>query len=191
MIYTPKDYKLIPWRNGKGVTTELLRKDIPGSDKFLWRISSAPVTEDGEFSDFSGYDRIIVLLDGNGFKLSYSNGKTDVLKDLFDYASFSGDLRTYARLIDGPIRDFNIMTNRSYCSARVDIFRSFQTHEIETDSGIFLVYAVKNRMALRHNDNTKMHLQEKQLLCAEVKSKTNWIIEGDSIICVRISGNKV
>ncbi|HBM16805.1 MAG TPA: hypothetical protein DD381_10750 [Lentisphaeria bacterium] len=190
-IYSPKDYKLKPWRNGKGITTELLRKDIPGTDKFMWRISSAPVTEDGEFSDFSGYDRILVLLEGNGIELSHSDGKTDILKSPFECALFSGDLKTYARLTDGPIRDFNVITNRSYCSAKMDIFKHFQSHELEIDSGVFLVYAVNDEITLQCNRGSKIYLRGKQLLRAENKSRANWLIAGNSIICIRISANKI
>ena len=68
-----------------------------------------------DFSDFSGYDRILVLTEGNGVVLNHSNGQKDNLLRRFDFASFSGDLKTFAKLVNGPVKDFNVMTRRDYC----------------------------------------------------------------------------
>ena len=59
-IINPNTYSAMPWRNGLGVTVELLRQDIKNDTGFGWRLSMADVTEDGEFSNFSGYDRTLV-----------------------------------------------------------------------------------------------------------------------------------
>ena len=54
-ITKPEDFITMPWRNGLGSTIELVKHW--SGDSFQWRLSMADVTQDGAFSDFSGYDR--------------------------------------------------------------------------------------------------------------------------------------
>jgi uncharacterized protein len=55
VIIDQNNYKSVPWKNGKGKTTELIAGFHPNIDKFIWRISIAGVVNNGEFSDFTGY----------------------------------------------------------------------------------------------------------------------------------------
>ncbi len=58
------------WKNGMGSTKEIARKD--GSDgRFIYRASNAQVGCDSPFSDFTGYDRYLVLLKGRGMTLEF------------------------------------------------------------------------------------------------------------------------
>lgn len=50
----------MPWRNGLGVTTEVLVQPPDASAGFAWRISVATITRAGPFSPFPGYDRTIL-----------------------------------------------------------------------------------------------------------------------------------
>ncbi|HEY3643952.1 MAG TPA: HutD family protein [Gammaproteobacteria bacterium] len=112
----PADYKLMPWKNGRGVTTELALFP-PHSDltttPFDWRISMADVVEDGDFSAFPGYDRTLVVAQGNGMELSF--GGVSAPSRLIGPGSgvaFSGDWDTHGKLLDGPVRDLNVMSAR-------------------------------------------------------------------------------
>ena len=111
---TPDQYKRMPWKNGGGMTTELLAKSPPDGNGFLWRISIADVAMSGPFSDFSGYRRTIMLLEGNGFILKCADlagnpkgGKR--LDRAYEPYIFDGAWKTDCSLIDGPIKDFNLM----------------------------------------------------------------------------------
>jgi len=61
---------IVPWRNGGGVTREVLAARS-GSDPhdFDWRISIADVNASGPFSPFPGVDRIIILVEGERMDL--------------------------------------------------------------------------------------------------------------------------
>lgn len=111
----PADYRLMPWKNGRGATTELAidpREADLGS--FDWRISMADVSADGEFSAFPGYDRTLVLAGGAGMELDFSGAAPAQRLTLPGHAArFSGDWRARARLLAGPVRDFNVMSARS------------------------------------------------------------------------------
>jgi environmental stress-induced protein Ves len=60
-----------PWRNGGGVTRELLAWP-PGPD-WQWRLSVAEITQDGPFSAFPGVVRWFAVLEGNGVVLHFAD----------------------------------------------------------------------------------------------------------------------
>ena len=119
--FTPAQYKRMPWKNGGGMTTELMAEPNPGANGlpagFLWRISIAEVAMSGPFSDFSDYLRTIMLLEGNGFilKCADAEGQPKAGKRLdrpYEPFAFDGAWKTDCSLIDGPIKDFNLMVAR-------------------------------------------------------------------------------
>ncbi|MBN2790158.1 MAG: HutD family protein [Candidatus Delongbacteria bacterium] len=137
-IIPPNLFKSVPWRNGLGTTNELIIKYIQGYGNFIWRISIAGVKTDGPFSEFSGYERYLLMLEGNGLDLVHSDGSRRELRDILDVANFSGELRTNATLINGEIKDFNVMSLREKCRTSVEILSG--ESEIEKDSDELFVY---------------------------------------------------
>lgn len=131
----------MPWRNGLGTTIELLKKDLVGDEGFAWRLSIADVTSDGEFSNFSGYDRCLLLLDGGGITLD-CNGRQHRLEQPLQAARFRGEDQTCASLHAGPIKDFNIMTRRDLCTARVSCGARSKSTSIRIGATFLLIYAV-------------------------------------------------
>lgn len=120
----PADYRVMPWKNGKGRTAEIAihpawadLKDAP----FDWRVSLAEVSEDGDFSAFPGYDRSIVLVAGKGMELSFERAPPLQLRRPGDAELFSGDWHTRCRLLDGPVKDFNVMTARGRYDHACDV----------------------------------------------------------------------
>jgi hypothetical protein len=111
-ILRQQDYKRMPWKNGLGVTEEVMAFP-PGSDlaSFGWRISIAHVGADGPFSVFAGIDRTIALLDGDGLMLDLPD-RTIALSRRGEPFAFSGDLEISSRNKSSPTIDLNIMTRR-------------------------------------------------------------------------------
>lgn len=110
------DYKVMPWKNGGGITTEIA-VDPPeggfGGSGFTWRVSIADVASDGPFSKFAGYDRHIMLLEGKGMRLETEvSGPLDLALP-YRPVAFSGDWTVTGQLTDGPVRDFNLMVARA------------------------------------------------------------------------------
>lgn len=121
-LLTPSDYVRMPWKNGLGETLEIaVKSDHLG---IAYRVSQAEVVNDGEFSDFSGLQRTLVLLGGKGMKLTHSTERGyQVVHELYTplaVARFSGSDKTYATLVDGPIADLNIMVREGQVSASVE-----------------------------------------------------------------------
>jgi len=107
-----------PWRNGGGETREIACCP-PGAQDFDWRASIATIAQDGPFSAFSGIDRSITLLEGDGVHL-FSEGQIDHhLSQVGEPFAFSGDVALNATLLGGSSQDFNIMSRRGRWAANV------------------------------------------------------------------------
>lgn len=168
-IISPQNFKTIPWKNGLGETTELAISEGGTLDEFDWRLSIASVTENGVFSDFSGYARNLILISGNGITLDHTNGNGDLqsdnLQDILSLSSFDGGCNTTGKLTDGPIKDFNIMTKAGKVHALVKTYQHRQTVPLLKAQHYF-VYCLE-KSALFHVDsslnNKAEYLHEKKI----------------------------
>jgi len=95
-----------PWRNGGGVTRELLA--WPGADDWRVRMSVAEVATDGPFSRFDGVQRWFAVLDGAGVRLRV-DGNSQLITRTSEPFAFDGGAATDCELVDGPTQDFNLM----------------------------------------------------------------------------------
>jgi uncharacterized protein len=113
-----------PWKNGGGTTAEIAC-DPPGAGwkEFNWRISRASIDKDGAFSVFPGMMRWILLLDGNGFTLSFTDRAKLYMTERFALESFPGDGITHCQLSEGPCSVLNVIA-RQGAPVRVNVVRS-------------------------------------------------------------------
>jgi len=108
------DYRDMPWKNGGGVTRELLKLPHPSDpDRFLARLSVATVGASGPFSVFPGVDRTLMILDGAGVALTLGGEREVVLDRRWQPFAFPGEAEIQCRLLRGPVRDFNLMVDRA------------------------------------------------------------------------------
>jgi environmental stress-induced protein Ves len=121
-LLKPADYKTMPWKNGGGTTTELMAESCGAGEGYDWRLSIAQVAASGPFSDFSGYERSIMLVEGKGFTLDFAEAGTHHLTRSFEPLRFDGAWRTECTLIDGPVKDFNLIARKSV-HAVLDVLR--------------------------------------------------------------------
>jgi len=94
-------YKKMRWKNGAGYTFELARSAGDDLDAFDWRISMADVKTSGDFSKFSGLQRILTVLEGQGLVL-HIDGEARQLNTL-QSAQFSGSSAVSCELIAGKL----------------------------------------------------------------------------------------
>jgi len=122
-VLAPADYRRMPWKNGGGHTLEIA-VEPPGADlaHFAWRVSIAAIERDGPFSSFPGVDRTLVLLAGNGMRLS-GDGSTVELRTAYEPVTFAGEAALDCALADGPTRDFNFMVRRALASGSMRVVR--------------------------------------------------------------------
>lgn len=109
-IIPANEYRRERWKNGLGWTREILR--VPDSDAWDWRLSIAEIERDAAFSSFPGIDRELVLLRGNGLRLTFDDGRVIELMPPHDRLRFAGEDGATGELIDGTTHDFNLMWRR-------------------------------------------------------------------------------
>ena len=117
---TTSDYRKMPWANGLGVTTEILRVAKPDGG-VLWRLSMAAVVEDGAFSLFPGIERNLTVIAGPGFDLVGSG--LHLRAEPLVPVAFPGDVAIAAAGLSAPSDDFNVMTDRSLPRPEVCVLR--------------------------------------------------------------------
>jgi environmental stress-induced protein Ves len=188
-ILGPDTFRAMPWRNGLGTTIELLKQDLPDGDGFAWRLSMADVTTDGEFSNFSGYDRTLLLLEGNGLMLDCDGVRQRLDKPL-QAARFRGEDSTFATLPDGPVRDFNIMTQRQHCAARVTSAVHPAESTINVAADILMVYAVDGELAMNGDGFAELKLPAGHLCVLRSPATASLHCSGASHILIQISHHR-
>lgn len=115
-----EDVKPQPWKNGGGVTRELLAWPTPS--EWLVRISVADIEVDGPFSAFPGIKRTITVLSGVGIWLA---APVDVeLRRKHPPFTFSGEIAPHCKLLRGPTRDLNAMFNEKHGVGRLQRWRT-------------------------------------------------------------------
>jgi environmental stress-induced protein Ves len=129
-----------PWKNGGGVTRELARAELPDGSGFAWRLSMADIDQPGPFSDFKGYRRQLILLDGTGLELGRPGARGVRLDHPGDTHIFDGAQEISAALHVGPCRDVNIMTaHHAACHWEMQLLRD-ATLDI---AGSFVLFPVQ------------------------------------------------
>jgi environmental stress-induced protein Ves len=112
-IIRAADCRRMQWKNGGGETVEIaISPEGAGLDNFVWRLSMARVEGDGPFSLFTGVDRTLAILEGEGLVLTVGIQKPVRLTDRSPLFPFPADEETSSSLIAGPITDLNMMTRR-------------------------------------------------------------------------------
>ncbi|MDH4570282.1 HutD family protein [Pseudomonas sp. BN414] len=141
------DYPRMPWKNGAGSTLEIARDAGDGLDGFGWRLSIADVGESGGFSAFTGYQRVITVLEGAGMRLAVDGQQSRDLTAL-DAFAFDGGSTVHCELIDGPIRDFNLIYSPQRYAARLQWLRVDGEHKLFSAASTLLLFAAEPGVSL-------------------------------------------
>ncbi len=111
------DYRRERWRNGLGWTREILR--LPDAGEWQLRLSIAEIEQDAAFSAFPGVERELVLLQGEGLRLRFADGRCETLKPPCQRLRFAGEDELAGELVDGVTQDFNLMWRRDALNAEL------------------------------------------------------------------------
>lgn len=142
------DYKKMPWKNGRGITTELAIFP-PGSslqaNDFTWRLSSADINEDGPFSLFPGCQRYLAVLEGTGVDLSSAARTTQL--DTGSLINFSAEEQFFCRLKVGPVKDLNLIYKRDLVDVAGQVLHQ-PTKQMPLTSGTHIFFAASGAVEL-------------------------------------------
>lgn len=123
MLFKKEDQPVTKWTGGTTIQFLIYPFDSSLTERnFTLRISSATVeTETSVFTDFSGFSRILMILEGV-LKIKHESNETKTLRSFEPY-QFDGGRKTSA---EGIVTDFNVIWNSKL--KNVSLFK------IESDS---------------------------------------------------------
>ncbi|MGQ0801070.1 MAG: HutD/Ves family protein [Pseudomarimonas sp.] len=159
--YLPSyEFQRMRWRNQLGWTREIAREPHPSGVGDAWRVSIAEIDHDSAYSEFPGRNREQVLLEGNGFVLTFPDGSETRLEPPHGRIAFDGRLAPQCRLIDGPVRDFNLFYDPSLLTATLHHRPLVGTMLVFVEpTSTWLIYAMAGQFTLRGDDSRLPVLQ--------------------------------
>lgn len=184
-------FKNIPWKNGKGVTLELALNDGGTLNQFDWRLSIAKVDNDGEFSDFNGYTRNLVLIDGKGVLLNHNESQIDRLDNILDFSTFDGSNKTHATLIAGPITDLNLMTRTRDFAGSVETFSGSHKITLKYSQLCFVYGLTKDLEVACEQVKIAKNVIAGDLIQINAKRQSNIVVTGQDFLIAYIDKIKV
>jgi uncharacterized protein len=120
-IVDPATYRRTPWKNGGGVTIDIAGAHRPGADPggwdgMIWRFGRTRIEQPGPFSDLSGYDRILSVIEGRGLLL-HPRGRSPLdVRAPFQPVRFAGEWAITSELTEGPVGVLNLLADRARCA---------------------------------------------------------------------------
>lgn len=185
----PADYRVMPWKNGLGTTTEIAVHP-PGAslDEFTWRLSIADLAASGPFSTFAGYDRILVQIEGAPMTLSHA-GRGEHRLRLLSPHRFAGELETYGALEAPPARDFNVMVRRDRASAEVSVHElaAGATARAEGEAEVRIVHALRGVASMEvGGESVSLRAGETLIATGAPGLAVSAALEGATVIVVAI-----
>ncbi|HEX6930045.1 MAG TPA: HutD family protein [Gammaproteobacteria bacterium] len=163
ILLEPGDHAVMPWKNGGGTTREILAHPA-GSAAFDWRLSIADVASDGDFSLFPDHARTIMLLEGRGMHLRFGAVSEARVTEPFQPLDFDGGAHTHCRLVDGPVRDFNIMSARARCRHEHAVITHFPCTLEKRLHAASVVFCARGRLTVRPGSGPEIPLQAEDTL---------------------------
>ena len=162
-VFQAEDFVTTQWSGGE--TSQLLIWPEDGSlaDRdFAYRISSAKVeTSPSDFSDFSGFDRWISVLEG-GMVLTHP-GQEPIDLSPFESYHFDGGIETKSQ---GLCRDFNLIYQAGVYKADMLSFSELESTSISLGEGDhYFIYLYQGRLDISGFDK-KLNLEAGQGLWA-------------------------
>jgi uncharacterized protein len=141
----PDRYQRTPWKNGGGFTVDI------AFDGDVWRFSRTPITVAGPFSDYTGFDRMQVLVAGSGLVLETPAGEIDV-RQPFRPVRFAGETPIVSRLESGSVEVVNLLGDRSRVRIDLAVLEAGRTRDL--GPGLHIAYCPGGRARLRIDDQT-------------------------------------
>lgn len=156
------DLPVVPWRNGFGVTREVVASGGSGPGGFDWRVSIADVSQPGPFSSLPGVDRVLTLVEGERMDLVVDGVVHEL--GLHESLSFSGASQVSCELPAGQTRDLNVMTRSDRLSAAVAVRDLSTTRPIAVSGSQVLVLLTGSAM-VAGADETQAELSPLDAVC--------------------------
>ena len=147
----PGDYDTVPWKNGGGISVTIAGEQLAGYSRgdwsgVIWQFGRTRIIEPAPFSDLTGFERLQIVVGGDGLVLETPDGEIDLRKP-FCPARYDGGTPIISRLENGPVEVLNLIARRDHC--RINLACPETGADISLAQGLHVVYAPDDAVRLR------------------------------------------
>lgn len=176
----PEHHRRIPWKNGRG---ELVLIDGEGTENWqdmgvAWHFGRTAIVEDGPFSDYTGYERLQVVIKGAGLVLVAPDHEIDLRTPMLP-RRYDGGTPIRTRLEKGPVEVVNLIANRTLFDIELRVGKSGTP--LVCKSGRHVVYAPAGAAQIEIGGRTSA-LAEHHALRVHTDSVSNIIVLDGQVI---------
>jgi environmental stress-induced protein Ves len=180
-----EDYRRIPWKNGRGELVVITRAggdSWEGTDidnRVAWHFGRTAIVEEGPFSDYSGYERLQVVIDGAGLVLVAPDHEID-LRIPMRPQRYDGGTPIRTRLEQGPVEVVNLIADRTRFA--IDLRVVSAGAALVCEAGCHIVYPPAGAVNVRIGDR-EIVLEKDQALRIETGSPVEFsVVTGVTLI---------
>jgi uncharacterized protein len=116
------------------------------SEGEVWRFGRTAIATPGPFSDYTGFDRMQVLVAGRGLVLETPDAEIDV-RQPFKPVRFAGETGIMSRLEAGPVEVVNLMGDRRRVQIDLAVLEAGETQHL--GAALHIAYCPAGRAVLR------------------------------------------
>lgn len=185
IILRASSYRTVPWKNGGGVTREILREP-PEPTPFDWRLSLATIDSPGPFSAFAGYHRTLVLVSGAGVELDFGQQGRARLTVPGQVVAFDGAWQTSCTLLDGRSTDLNLIVSQERMRSSSECLQLTQPRLLQTaqwpqtlvcciSGAVRLTHGTGQTQELSSVDVARSSPDDGAITCSPLGSAPAWI----------------
>lgn len=191
---TADEVRVVPWKNGGGLTTEIaIGPPRLGDHDWSWRVSIADVPSTGPFSRFPGIDRSIAVIEGGGMDLRFADGRVVPL-ELNRPVDFDGGVPVDGILRTDPIRDFNVMADRRYFRPRLEIVAGLSEIQRAVPGGsVLLVHILDGAGTVTARDGGAVAIRKDESVIWQGKNEVSVSVESGAraaiVVLTEVAGN--
>lgn len=120
----PEDAVGMPWKNGRGQSEEIAiwpQDAVFTRGEGDWRMARTRFSAGGPFSRFDGFERLLVVLQGEGLVLDHGRDAPRRRLRRDETWRFAGEWDTTAELEGGEIADLNVLLRRDAVDGDLEV----------------------------------------------------------------------
>lgn len=114
----------MPWKNGRGISEELAiwpQDAVFARGEGDWRLARTRFSAGGPFSRFDGYERLLVVVQGEGLVLDHGSDAPRRRLRRDEVWRFAGEWSTTASLEGGEIADLSVLLKRDAVDGDLEV----------------------------------------------------------------------
>jgi environmental stress-induced protein Ves len=135
----PVSYRRVPWKNGGGITVDIAgvfptETEAASWSGMTWRLGRTRIERPGPFSDLTGIDRILAVIEGRGLRLKPVGEPAIDVREPMRPVRFPGEWLIESELEAGPVGVLNLMADRARADINLTFMAGAETVSVHADT---------------------------------------------------------